>query len=270
MADQALKRGSTAQPVPKTAFWNNPDVRAIVYQVAMIAAVLGLAAYLVYNTMSNLEARSIRSGFGFLEQEAGFYIGEHPISFKASDSYGRAFVVGILNTLRVAVIGIVLATLIGTVVGIARLSKNWLIAKLASVYVESVRNVPLLLQLYFWYQIIVGVLPPVRNALHVMPGVYLSASGLNYAVPVAHPAHWGMLVAFIVGAVVAYFYRRWAADRQAETGQQAPLLWPILGLILGLPFLAWLVGGAPTTMNVPTMGTFRFTGGSQVTPEFMA
>jgi general L-amino acid transport system permease protein len=178
--------------------------------------------------------------------------------------------VGILNTLRVSIFGMILATCIGVLMGMARLSPNWLVARLASVYVETIRNIPLLLQLFFWYTLITHFLPPARQALSVLPGVYLSKSGLMFPTPVAHAVHPYMIVAGVVGCILAWVWRRWAKHRQAVTGRQPPLFLPCLGMIISLPLLGWLIGGAPTAMNVPTPTRFAFTGGSSVTPEFLA
>lgn len=253
------------------AYFRNPRVRAVLYQALVLGGVIALALYLLGNTLTNLEQRSIRTGFGFLAHEAGFSIGETPfLDFTAEDSYGRAFVVGVVNTLRVAALGIVFATVIGVLLGIARLSRNWLVRRLASVYVEVARNVPLLLQLFFWYGLIAGVLPMVRDAIVLAPGVYLSNSGLQYAVPEPHPAWawagWGLGA----GAVLAAFYRYWVARRRARTGKPSPVVLPCLALLIGLPVAAWAAGGAPTAMDVPQMGTFRLTGGAGVSPEFLA
>lgn len=269
MVDHAARRREEPDSTA-VALWRNPSFRSIFYQLVVIAGVIVLAVYLVSNTLYNLDQRSIRTGFGFLEREAGFYIGESLIEYEASHSYGRAIVVGILNTLQVSFLGIVVATIIGTIVGVARLSHNWLVARLASAYVEAVRNVPLLLQLFFWYSVVTGLLPSSREALSPMAGVYLSSSGLNFPVPVAHPVHSFMTYAFIAGCVGTWLYYRWAKGRQAATGQQLPLLWPTLGFIVGLPLVVWLLGGAPTALDMPEFKTFRFQGGSNVSPEFLA
>ncbi|MGH6952628.1 MAG: amino acid ABC transporter permease, partial [Alphaproteobacteria bacterium] len=222
------------------------------------------------NTLANLAERQIRTGFAFLDHDAGFFIGEGVISFDAADSYGRAFIVGLLNTLQVALIGIALATALGAAIGIARLSKNWLVARLASIYVEGVRNVPLLLQLFLWYSIVTGALPESREAFNPLPGVYLSKSGLKLPVPVSDPAYLWAGVAFAAGVVASLLFRRWARARQAATGAQIPVLWSSVALIVGLPILAWTAGGAPTAMDVPVWQKFRFVGGSEFTPEFLA
>lgn len=272
MAEQTANGAKKALPDSKAlVYWRDPRVRAVIYQILVLGGVILLAAYLVSNTMANLEQRSIRTGFGFLQQEAGFSIGETTfITYEASHSYGRAFVTGVLNTLRVAALGIVLATIIGTIMGIARLSGNWLIAKLASIYVEVMRNIPLLLQLFFWYGLISGVLPSVRDAYELMPGVFISKSGMQYAVPESHWIHPWMGVALFVASVGCIAYFRWAKRRQSQTGREPRLITPCAVMLIGLPGLVWLLAGAPSAMNVPELGTFRFTGGAGLSPEFLA
>ncbi len=260
---------SPATPAP-IAIWRNQRFRLVLYQAVALLLVIAIGAYLVSNTLANLEERSIRTGFGFLGREAGFRIGESVIPYDASDSYGRAYVVGILNTLRVSLLGIVLATLIGVLVGMARLSRNWLVVRLASLYVEMVRNVPLLLQLFFWYTVITGLLPSVRQAVQLLPGVYLSKSGLMFPTPVPHPGHPYMAAALVIGCGLAWGYRAWARRRQEVTGQVSRLLLPSLGLVFGPPLLAWLVSGAPTTLDVPVFTRFTFRGGGGITPEFLS
>ena len=260
---------SPATPAP-AAIWRNQRFRLVLYQAAALLLVIVIGAYLVSNTLANLEERSIRTGFGFLSREAGFRIGESIIAYDASNSYGRAYVVGILNTLRVSVLGIVLATIIGVLVGMARLSRNWLVVRLASLYVEMVRNVPLLLQLFFWYTVITALLPAVRQAVQLLPGMFLSKSGLMFPAPVPHPAHPYMAAALVIGGGLAWGYRGWARRRQEATGQVPKLLLPSLGLIFGPPLLVWLASGAPTALDVPVFTRFTFRGGSSITPEFLA
>ena len=166
-------------PPRRRLSWNDPGVRAFVYQALALLAVGWGVWFLVSNTLHNLAVRNITTGFGFLHREAGFAIGETAISYTPADTYGRAIMVGLMNTLRVAVIGIVLATILGTLIGVARMSKNWLVAKVASVYVEVMRNVPLLLQLFFWYAIITENMPGPRQAHHPLPGVFISNRGLK-------------------------------------------------------------------------------------------
>lgn len=249
---------------------NDPRVRAVLYQIAIVAAFVGLGWYLVGNTIENLENQQIASGFGFLEREAGFEISEGLIEYGAANTYGRAFVVGFLNTIKVAVIGVVLATFLGTIVGVARLSSNWLVAKIATVYVEGLRNIPLLLQLFFWYAVITVSLPGPRQAMNPIEGVFLSNRGLMFPIPETHAVFPFMGIAVIVGIIAAVFLDRWAVKRQALTGQQFPLFSAAAGLIIGLPVLVWLLGGAPTALDMPALGGFNFRGGLTVSPEFAA
>jgi general L-amino acid transport system permease protein len=251
-------------------WWNDRRVRSVLYQIAVIGGVALLGAYLVSNTLANLESRNIATGFGFLWREAGFGVSESPIEYSPADSYARVLVVGLLNTLKVSIVGIVLATIIGTIAGIARLSHNWLVARFASVYVEGLRNIPVLLQLFFWYTLISEALPGPRQALHPLPGVFLSARGLKFPEPVWQTTHLLMFVAFLVGIAAAWAIGRWARLRRERTGQPFPSIQVGVALVLGLPILVWILGGAPTAMDVPELRGFNFVGGFTVTPEFTA
>ncbi|PWC46234.1 amino acid ABC transporter permease [Azospirillum sp. TSA6c] len=249
---------------------SDPTFRAIVYQILVVGAVVLVGWFLISNTLDNLARRSIATGYHFLEREAAFGIGESLIDYSPKDTYGRAFLVGVLNTLKVSIIGVILATIIGTIIGVARLSSNWLIAKLASTYVEIIRNIPPLLQLFFWYALVSDGLPPVRQALNPIPGVFLSQRGLRVPVPAPDPVWTNMGIALLVGIVAAWGVSRWARARQARTGQPFPAGWAGLGLIVGLPILTWLAGGAPLAMDVPKLAGFNFTGGASISPEFFA
>jgi general L-amino acid transport system permease protein len=246
-------------------------VRAILYQVLLVLAVALVAWFLISNTAHNLEARKIASGFGFLKREAGFAIGETTlVAYSAADTYLRALTVGVLNTFRVALVGIFAATLIGTLIGLARLSHNWLLSKLAAGYVESLRNVPLLVQLFFWYVLITENLPGPRQALAPLPGVFLSNRGIALPVLHSHPVHAWMAVALAAGALGAWLLGRWAKRRQALTGQPFPSFAAGAALLLGLPLLAFLAAGAPLQIERPQLQGFNFAGGMTLTPEFAA
>jgi len=250
---------------------SDPRLRALVYQAAALGAALLAAWFLISNTLENLEARNIASGFAFLGREAGFAIGETSlIAYSAADTYLKALAVGVANTFRVALIGIVAATVLGTLIGLARLSRNWLLAKLAAAYVEFVRNVPLLVQLFFWYALITEYLPLSRAALEPLPGVYLTNRGIFLPLPAAHPAHVWMFVALIAGAIAAFFFARWAARRRALAGGAPPVLEVALALVLIPPALAYLAAGAPAAIDVPRLSGFNFSGGMALTPEFAA
>lgn len=259
-------------PPPNPAFHlspNNPIVRAIFWQVLVAAGVVLAAWYLVGNTQANLARLSIASGFGFLEREAGFQIGETLISFGPQDHYARAFLVGILNTLKVAAVGIVLATLLGVVLGIARLSSNWLVARFAAFYVESVRNVPLLLQLFLWYALLTEGLPGPRQALEPLPGVFLSNRGLKLPGPADDPIWAWVLAAFGLGILLLLGISAWNNRRQAATGRRLPMLPIGLGLLIGFPLLPLLAAGGGA-IDVPVLQGFNFRGGVSLSPEFAA
>ncbi|HVL59073.1 MAG TPA: amino acid ABC transporter permease [Burkholderiaceae bacterium] len=250
--------------------FDSERVRGVAYQAALLAAVVGVGWYLVDNTLHNLAVRQIQTGFGFLPREAGFEIAESRIEYDASHSYARAFLVGLVNTLYASAIGIVVATVLGVAIGIARLSTNWLLARLASAYVEVTRNVPLLLQLFVWYGIFTELLPPVRQAIAVGGGVFLSQRGLRYPWP--EPAlGWSLAGwALIAGIALALAWRAAARRHQLRTGAQWPVVWPSALLIVGLPAAAWAIGGAPTAVQVPALAGFDFAGGKLVSPELMA
>ncbi len=266
----ASAHGTGIKPPARRLTWNDPTVRAVVYQVIALGLVAFGVWYLVSNTLHNLETRKIASGFDFLTREAGFAIGESPIYFGPENTYARAILVGILNTLRVAVVGIILATLLGTIIGIARLSKNWLLAKIASLYVEVMRNIPLLLHLFFWYALITEIMPGPRDALNPMPGVFISNRGIKVPSPTDHFAFDLAAGGFLLGLILSVVVAQWAKKRQERTGLTFPLMWSSLGLILGLPLLGWLIGGAPTQLDVPVLRGFNFQGGATLTPEYAA
>jgi general L-amino acid transport system permease protein len=260
---------STTEP-EKIPFLRDPDKRAILYQIGVAAMVALLGYYLISNTLANLERQAIATGFGFVEKESAFEIGESLISYSAADTYGKALIVGALNTLLVSFIGIFLTVALGTFVGIARLSTNWLVSKLAAAYIELFQDIPILLQLFFWYAFFYEMLPSPREALNPFEGLFLCNRGLIFAVPEYHPAFKYMGFAFLVGCVLIFFIRRWARKRQALTGQSFPVFSAGTALLIGLPLVTWLLAGMPTAMSVPALKGFNFKGGLSVSPEFSA
>jgi general L-amino acid transport system permease protein len=250
--------------------WSDPVLRNIVWQVLIVGTVAGVIWYLVDNTWRNLEARHIATGFGFLGHNAGIPIGEHLIGYDPSVStYGRAIIIGVLNTLQVAVVGIVLATLLGTLIGIGRLSRNWLVARLAAVYVEVLRDLPVLLQLLFWYGLL-QTLPAPRQSWQLGGAVFLSNRGIKLPLLDLQPAHAWALAAFLLGVAGTLAWRRLASRRQEATGIRPPV-WPVaLGLLAGLPVAVWAAFGAPFTLDYPVLRGFNFQGGGTVSPEYAA
>src|SRR5712692_4473168 len=260
MALESSRRDVGLQPTAP-AFWNNPGVRAVAYQVALVGGVVAFGAFLVHNTLVNLDRQGIATGFGFLNREAAFEIGESLIEYSPADTYGRALLVGLLNTLDVAGIGIILATILGTVIGIARLSTNWLIHKLASLYVEAVRNIPVLLQLIVWWDILRVSAPGPREAWQVLPDVFISSRGVVFPVPVYQPLYAWMAGALLIAIVAGVFVARWAHARQMATGEQFPTLRVNAALIIGLLLVVFVIGGMPFELEKPELRGFNFVGG---------
>jgi general L-amino acid transport system permease protein len=260
-----------APPPARAVFYNDPKVRSIAYQVAL-CVIVGLLVYgAISNAVTNLQKAHIASGFGFWNDTAGFDISQTLIEFNsAASTYGQAFWVGLLNTLLVAGLGIIFATILGFTIGIMRLSKNWLIAKVATGYVELVRNLPLLLQLLFWYNAVLKALPDIRDSYKLIGGNLLSNRGLFLAKPIAQPGFGFVDIALVLGILGAIVFYRWARKRQMATGQQAPVLWVTLGLVIGLPLAVFLAAGAPLHFDFPKPGRFNINGGLEVLPEFFA
>jgi len=254
----------------KVPFWLDPRKRAIVYQIAVFCVVGLIVYYLVSNTIVNLKKQSIATGFGFLHKESSFEIGESLIPYSAANTYGRALIVGALNTLKVSFIGIIVTLVLGTIIGIARLSTNWLVSKLSGIFIEVIQDIPVLLQLFFWYAIFYESLPSPRQALSPIKGLFLCNRGIAFAVPAANPAHKYMLFFFLVACVLAFFLRRWAKRRQEQTGKYFPTFRVSIALIIGFPLVIWLISGAPTKMDVPKLVGFNFKGGLTMSPEFVA
>ncbi|AAZ36247.1 amino acid ABC transporter permease [Pseudomonas amygdali pv. tabaci str. ATCC 11528] len=249
---------------------SDPKVRAWLFQIITVVAVIALGWFIFDNTQTNLQHRGITSGFGFLENSAGFGIAQHLIDYSEADSYARVFVIGLLNTLLVSVIGIVLATLLGFVIGVARLSPNWMISKLATVYVEVFRNIPPLLQILFWYTAVFLTLPGPRQAHGYLDMFFVSSRGLN--MPRALPAEgaWAFLISIVVAVIAIVMMVRWANKRFEATGQPFHKFWVGLALLLVIPGLSMLVFGSPVHWELPQLKGFNFTGGWVLIPELIS
>jgi general L-amino acid transport system permease protein len=270
VADPRLANARAAPKRRMRLSWSDPMFRAIVWQVVIVGLVVLIAWYLVGNTNRNLAARHIATGFAFLGRVAGIPIGESLLPYDPSvDTFGRALLIGILNTLKVSVVGIVLATILGTLIGIGRLSGNWLLARLTAFYVETLRDIPVLLQLLFWYSLLHG-LPAPRQSLHIGDAVFLSNRGVKFSLVRWDTAYDWVLLAFLVGAVVTWLWNRHARRQQEATGSR-PAVWPVaLGLLVVLPLGVWAALGAPFSSDLPVLHGFNFQGGGTISPEYFA
>ncbi|MCM2432328.1 amino acid ABC transporter permease [Agrobacterium rosae] len=269
MAGNALQsQPSSAKSA--TSIIYDPKARSIFYQVVTVLLLVLFVWMIASNTVHNLQRANISSGFGFLNGRAGFDIGQSLIAYSNDSTFGRALVVGILNTLQVAFLGIITASIVGFIVGIARLSNNWLVSKLAQAYVEIFRNIPPLLVIFFWYKGVITILPQARDSLQLPLGTVLNNRGFFYPKQVWGEGSWLIPVAFLVGIVITYFVYRWAKARQMKTGQ--PFRTGIVGtaIIIGLPVLAFFAMGAPLTFDYPVAGRFNLSGGSVIAPEFLS
>ena len=239
-------------------------------QLLVVAAVVGLGAYLVHNTLVNMAREGIATGFSYLDREASFEIGETLIAYSPSDSYARALLVGLLNTLLVAALGIVLATVLGTAIGIARLARNWLLNRLALAYVEALRNVPLLLQLIVWWDLLRVSAPAPRAAWQPLPGVFVSVRGIAFPVPVWSPVYRAMGLALVAALVAGAAIMWWGRRRRRTTGRAVPSGSIAAALVVGLPLAVFLLGGEPSRWDWPELRAFNFSGGVSLSPEFAA
>jgi general L-amino acid transport system permease protein len=270
MAEISSRATSPSEAAPKASFFYRPEVRSAIYQVIIVAALLALFYTIISNTIENMRRLGIASGFGFWNRSAGFDIGQTLIDYSAASTYGRAFWVGVWNTVLIAGIGIILATILGFIVGVARLSTNWLVARMATVYVEVLRNIPLLLQLIFWYFTLVNFWPQARDAKPFLGGGYLSNRGLTLPEPVPGPGFVYVALALLLGILATIGVAQWAKRRRLLTGRPFHTGWTGLGLILVPPLLVYFALGQPLTLDYPLKGRFNLTGGFVVSSEFMA
>jgi general L-amino acid transport system permease protein len=266
MASARSKAFKTGSP----RLWRNPRVRSLVLQALVVALVVAGVAYIVGNTLHNLEQRGINTGFGFLSSEAGFGIIQALIPYDEASSFGRTFVVGLLNTLLVAVLGIVVATMLGFVIGVARLSSNWLVARMATAYIEIFRNVPLLLQIFFWYFAVLRALPSPRQSLALGDWAFLNIRGLYLPFPVPQPGVWLVPAVFVVALAAVILVFRWSRRRQETTGRTFPRGFVSVAILIGLTVTAYFAAGQPLVWDLPQLRGFNFRGGTVVIPELMA
>lgn len=262
------------QQMPTTrtfqSLFYDPKVRGIVAQALLLIALSALVWWIFGNTTENLKRSNIASGFGFLNGRAGFDIAQSPIVYSSDSTYWKAFQVGIWNTVIIAVAGIVTALIMGFLIGIARLSKNWLVRTFAATYVEIFRNLPPLLQIFFWYFGVLSVLPLPKESIAMPLGGYLNNRGFFMPKIVWGDGSWIIFAALGLGVVCAIAIWKWASKRQEETGQQFQTFNTSLALVIGLPLLAFVASGFPATIEYPKLSTFNLSGGFQVKPEFLS
>jgi general L-amino acid transport system permease protein len=255
---------------PRTPFYNDPVVRGVIYQILAAVLTIGFFVYILRNAVANLVAQSKTMGFDFLNHVAGFDIFFKLIPYSRASSYWVAFEVGLLNTLLVAFVGIILATIWGFILGIARLSSNLLISWLATIYIETLRNIPLLLQLFFLYFAVLKTMPAVKQSYVFLGGLILNKRGLYVPWPILDDKFIYTVLAVVAAIVAAFVVRRWGRMRLEATGQRVPSGWIGLGIIIVLPLLVFFVSGTNLSFSVPTLKGFNYEGGEDLPPEFVA
>ncbi|NQV59060.1 MAG: ABC transporter permease subunit [Alphaproteobacteria bacterium] len=268
------KAPTRVKPKERFDFFHDERVRSVLYQLLTACVVGWLAWYLITNTAHNLEVRGMNTGFGFLTATAGFDTDFKLIEYEPGvGTYGRIFLIGCLNTLLVSFLAVIASTVLGFIVGILRLSSNWLVARLALAYVEIIRNTPLLLQIIFWYVGVFSILPRVKNSIDLSGGAevaFLNNRGLYMAWPIPGDLFWMTITAFVIAVIGVVFLRRWAHKRQDLTGQQFPTFTASLALLIILPGAVYLMTGAPLGWDLPTLQGFNFIGGAALPPAFLA
>ncbi len=262
-------RHNSSELPSKPPIWNDPKYRAMFFQILLIAALAYFFYSIVQNTLDNMTARGVSTGFGFMSEPAGFDILQTLVPFDSTYTFGRSFIVGVLNTLLVSALGIIFATLLGFIVGVARLSNNWLVSKIATIYIETFRNIPLLIQIIFWYSIIVGSLPAVRDSFSLFDSFFLNQRGINIPSPIYESGFIYTAIAFIIAIIGSFILKKWAHKRQETTGKQFPVFLSILGLLILLPMLVYFITGSPITWDVPKLGRFNLQGGATIIPELV-
>ena len=252
------------------SFLRNEKIRGILYQIITIAGFIALVMYIASNTAHNIEARGIKSGFDFLNHASGFDITETPIPFSTISTHWQVFKVGLLNTLIISFAGVILASILGIIIGVARLSKNWLISHLAATYVETFRNIPLLLQILFWYNVVLAAMPSVRQSYAFFDSVFVNQRGVFIPKPIFTDGSGYIYLSLLIAVIAGWFVHKWAKNRHLETGKSYPSFTINLLLLIILPTIAYYVAGRPIHLDYPHLQGFNFEGGKTFTPEFLA
>ncbi|MGI9351247.1 MAG: amino acid ABC transporter permease [Rhizobiaceae bacterium] len=256
---------------PQVKLLNDPKFRSIIFQCLLVAFLVWVVWGMVSNAAHNLEKAGIASGFDFLGIQSGFGLNFSPfLEYNSDSTFMDVYWVGLQNTLILAVIGVFFATIIGFIVGIARLSNNWVINKMAYVYVETLRNIPLLLQIFIWYKGVLATLPIAKNSIDMGVFGFLNTKGLFSPKPLFSEGSGLIVWALVAAIIITWFVNRWAKKRQTETGEQFPVFWTALGLIILLPLAMFFIMGQPISAEYPVKGNFGPKGGMQVIPELIA
>ncbi len=258
------------KPQSSVAFYNNPENRAIIYQILALAGIFLFTYFVLNNMFINIEKRGINTGFDFLSSEAGFGILQTLIEYDEANSHGKVFIVGLLNTILVSAIGIFFATVIGLLVGIGRLSKNFMVAKLSLIYVETFRNIPILLQILFWYNVVLASLPGPRQSLSYFDSIFFNNRGLYIPRPVLESGFTAVIIAFVIALASVFYLSKWSKKRHDETGEEFPLLSASLAILIGAPTLVFFLSGMPATLEFAELKGFNFKGGWTLIPELLA
>jgi len=253
-----------------TRLWYSTKIRTNFYQTCLVLGILFLAVWVVDTSATNLEKLGIKTGLDFLSTEAGFAISQTLIPFSSTSTYGDAIVVCILNTILLSVAAIFLSTILGFFIAISKLSDNWLLNQVASIYVEIFRNIPLLLQLFFWYFAVLKLLPNKRQSISFADVAFLNIEGLVIPSPIFGNGSQYVLYAIIFGIFASVALRLWAKKRQKNTGKTFPVFWSILGILICLPVIVAAINGFPISWKIPVFGKFNFQGGTELLPEFVA
>jgi general L-amino acid transport system permease protein len=249
--------------------WTDERARGLLFQILVVLGLALFVAFIVSNTIANLQRAGLASGFGFLTDQAFFDINQKLIEYSSTSTFGRALIVGILNTILVSVMGVIAATLFGFSAGIIRLSPNRLLSRLVGAYVEITRNIPVLLQIIFWWSVLTG-LPKVRDSLGLGDVMFLNNRGIRLPAPLLESGFEWVFAAFVIGVIATVLTSRWARKRQSLTGQTFPVGSIGLALIIGLPIIVYWIAGSPVGWDIPTPKRFNFQGGFNVTPELVA
>jgi len=265
MATQDVPRSA-----PQTSFFNDPVIRGRIYQLLVAVGLIGFFIWIGLNTAENLQQQNKSTGFDFFWSTSGFDIFFTLIPYSRASFYWEAFLVGLLNTFLVAALGIFFATLLGFVIGIARLSPNWIIARLATIYIETLRNIPLLLQLFFWYFSVLKAMPNVRNSFEWAGGFVLNQRGFYTPAPIFDDRFLIVAIAILIAIVGVFFLRRWAIARLEATGNRFPTFWAGLGVLIVIPAIAWFLSGTNLTFDLPSRQGFNYKGGWELPPELLA